>query len=386
MRLRNLSTVVALATTATAGCGRAGRGQPDSGAPRPTPVQTAKVEQHDISIALEGLGSATGFYTVTVRSRVDGELVHVAFKEGQEVKKGDLLVQIDPRPYQIAVNQAQATLDKDKAQATDGQLNLDRYLDLRKQNLISQQQVDDQRALAEGQRAQVASDQASLDNAKLQLQYARITSPIDGITGLRQVDPGNMVHAADTTGLVVITQLDPIAVLITLPADDLPQLADEMQKHPLSAQAFTRDGLVDLGTGVVQLIDNQINQATGTLKLKAIFPNANHRLWPNQFLKARVQVSTRKGALVIPSVAVQRGPDGPFVYRVKGDSTVEAVRVVLGPLQGESQVIESGVAAGDEIVVEGQYKLRPGASVDTKGPRPGAGDGGPSPGGVGAAK
>lgn len=373
---RCAATMTAVWTFAAAGCPKPMAGPAADAGARATPVVLARVEKRDMPVTLDGLGSVTAYYTVTVRSRVDGELVKVAFTEGQAVKKGDLLMQIDPRPYQIQLQQAQAALAKDKATLVDAQLTLGRDVDLRAQNLVAQQQVDDQQAQVGQVQAALAGDQAQIDNAKLQLVYARITSPIDGITGIRQVDPGNIVHATDANGLVVITQLDPIAVLITLPEDDLPALAEQMAKHKLTADAFTRDGSIGLGTGEVALVDNQINQATGTLKLKAIFRNPRHTLWPNQFVKAKVLLNTRVGALVVPAVAVQRGPSGPFVYRVRPDSTVEAATVVLGPQQGDLQIIESGLAPGEPVVVDGQYKLHPGSLVDTRAGTERHGDGG----------
>jgi membrane fusion protein, multidrug efflux system len=366
-------------------CSRANaKGNQADGGARPIQVTIAKVDARDMPLSLEGLGSVTAYYTVTVHSRVDGEMQKVGFVEGQEVKKGDLLAQLDPRPFEIQLKTAEAALEKDKATLVDDKLNLDRYKDLRSRNLIAQQQVDDQQALVGQIVASIDGDQAQIDNAKLQLIYARITSPIDGVTGIRQVDPGNIVHAADTNGVVIITQLDPIAVLITLPEDDLPALSSEMEKHKLTADAFTRDDQAHLGTGEVALIDNQINQATGTLRLKAIFPNPHHTLWPNQFVKAKVLLSMLKGALVVPAVAVQHGPNGSFVYRVKPDSTVEAATVTLGPQQGEVQIIDSGLSKGDPVVVDGQYKLHVGSLVDAKeAPAKGGGasDGGASGGG-----
>ncbi len=259
----------------TLACHRGG-GTPDGGGDggaHPVPVLTTKVEKRDMPIRLDGLGSVTAYYTVTIHSRVDGELMKVGFIEGQDVKKGDLLAQIDPRPYQIAKEQAEAQLARDKASLVDDKLNLDRDIDLRKQALVAQQVVDDQQALVGQLEGTVKADQAAIDSAQLNLVYSRITSPIDGLTGVRQIDPGNIIHAADTNGLVVITALDPIAVLFTLPEDDLPAISEQMENHKLTADAFTRDGRTNLGTGEVALVDNQINQTTATLRLKAIFPN-----------------------------------------------------------------------------------------------------------------
>jgi multidrug efflux system membrane fusion protein len=331
-------------------------------------VVVTTVATRDFPIYLDGLGTVVALYTVTLRSRVDGELVKVAFEEGRPVHKGDLLAQIDPRPYEIQLHQAEANLARDKALYADAKLNYDRYVDLVKQKLIAQQQVDDQLAQVGQYEGTVKGDEAAIENAKLQIVYSRITAPIDGVTGVRLVDPGNIVHATDTNGIVVITQLDPIAVLVTLPEDDLADITRQMAQGVLNAQAFSRDGATDYGTGHVELVDNQINQATGTLRLKAIFPNPQHLLWPNQFVKVRVLLSTRKDVIVLATSVIQRGPQGSFVYLVKPDQTVEARPVKLGPAQGEDTLIESGIAPGDVVVAEGQYKLRPGSKVSYQAP------------------
>src|SRR5581483_865385 len=359
-------------------------GKPDGG-PQPIPVLTSRAQRRDVPIRLDGLGTVAAYYTVTIHSRVDGELMKVAFTEGQEVKKGDLLAQIDPRPFQIAKEQAEAQLARDKAALVDDKLNLERDQELRKQSLVAQQVVDDQQALVGQAEGSVASDQAAIDAAKLNLLYAHITSPIDGLTGVRLIDPGNIVHAADVGGLVVITSLDPIAVFFTLPEDDLPEISEEMGKHKLSADAFTRDGRVNLGTGEVALVDNQINQSTGTLRIKAIFPNPRRALWPNQFVKASLLLMTRKDALVVPAVAVQRGPQGPFVYRVKSDSTVEARACTLSNTQNDLTIVERGLEEGDVVVVDGQYKLHAGSLVAARDANDKAGTGADGGGAVGGA-
>jgi len=289
--------------------------------------------------------------------------MRVDFEEGRAVHKGDLLAQIDPRPYEIQLHQAEANLARDKALLQDNKLNYERYVDLRKQDLIAQQQVDDQLAQVGQYEGTVKGDEAAVENARLQMVYSRITSPIDGVTGVRQVDPGNIVHATDTGGIVVITQLDPIAVFVTLPEDDLAQIAKQMAQGPVTARAFSRDGTVDYGGGTVALIDNQINPATGTLRLKAIFPNPQHLLWPNQFVKVRVMLDVRKDVIALASSVIQRGPQGSFVYVIKGDQTVEARPIKPGPSQGDETLVESGLVPGDLVVAEGQYKLRPGSKV-----------------------
>jgi multidrug efflux system membrane fusion protein len=330
------------------------------------PVIAATIVQRDLPVYLEGLGTVVAFNTVTVKSRVDGQLVSVAFREGQEVRQGDLLAQVDPRPFEILVKQAEAALAKDQAQVKQAKLLLTRNEELMKENLIAQEQLDEQRATVAQLEAAIQADRAQIDNAKLQLSYARITSPLNGRTGLRQVDPGNIIHANDPNGLVVITQLDPIAVLVTLPQDDLAAINEQMSQHSLTARAFSRDGQNDLGSGEVSLVDNQINPTAGTLRLKAVFPNPNRALWPNQFVKVRVLLSTRKGALVAPASAIQNGPNGTFVYVVKPDQTVEA-RPVTATTTGDTAVVDAGLTVGEVVVSEGQFKLRPGIRVDAKG-------------------
>ena len=327
------------------------------------PVQTAVVTQRDAPIWIDGLGAVSAYYTVTVKSLVDGRLDAVKFTEGQHVKKGDTLAQIDPRPFAIALQQAQAAFARDTANLKNARLNLDRYATLRAQNLIPDQQLTDQQALVDQQDATVRSDQAQIDTAKLNLDYAHIVSPIDGVTGVRQVDPGNIIHASDATGLVVVTQLDPIAVFFTLPEDDLPRISEAMHQGELTVEAFSRDGSQKLGEGKLAVIDNQINQATATAKLKAIFPNPDNRLWPNQFVKARLRLTTKKNALTMPAAVVQQGPHGPFAYVVQADSTAAMKPVQIELIQGETAIIASGLSAGDQVVVDGQAQLRPGTKV-----------------------
>ena len=344
-------------------------------AARAVSVVLATAARNDVPVYLEGLGSVTANKTVTVRPRVEGQLQSVAFKEGQAVKQGTLLAQIDPRPFQIALHTAQAALARDSAQLKGARLNLERFSQVRKEKLIAQQQVDDQQTMVEQLEAQVRSDQAQVESARLQLDYARITSPIDGVTGVRLVDPGNVVHASDASGLVIVTQLDPIAVLFTLPQDELSTVSEQMAKGPLPVAALSRDGQSELGRGQVELLDNQINATTSTIRLKAIFPNPERRLWPNQFVKARLLLTVRKAALTVPAVAVQRGPKGAFVYVVGADNKAAMHPVEVGEQQGDQVIIEKGIEAGDKVVVDGQSQLRPGAAVSTKGSEGGAGGG-----------
>jgi len=330
---------------------------------RAVPVAVATVVQKDVPIYLEGLGTVTALYTVTVKSQVDGRLDKVFYVEGQKVKKGELLAQIDPRPFEAALHQAMATVARDQAQLVNARLNLNRYDELSKQNLIAKQQATDQQAQVDQLAATVAIDQAQVETAKLNLEYSHIVSPVDGVTGIRLVDPGNLVHAADATGIVVITQLDPIAVIFTLPQDNLPSVSEAMARGELTVEALNRDGGTRLGTGKVLLIDNQINQATATIRLKALFPNPANALWPNQFVKARLLLTTRTAAIVVPTVAIQRGPKGTFVYVVADDSTVSVRPVVIETTQGDQTLLTSGLKPGERVVVDGTNQIRAGSKV-----------------------
>jgi multidrug efflux system membrane fusion protein len=345
--------------TAGAAAASAAGGQ----AARPLAVTVAAVEQRDLPVYLEGLGAVVANRTVTIRTQVDGRLDQVLFREGQAVRAGQVLAQIDPRPYQIQLLQAQGAQARDQAQLDNARLTVKRDQQLIADHLIAPQQLDTDQAAAAQLEGVVRIDEAALQSARLALDYARVTSPIDGVTGVRLVDQGNFVRASDAGGLVVITELDPVAVIFSLPQDDLLRVSAQMGQGDLPVEAFARDGTTLLGTGKLALIDNQINQATSTLRLKATLPNPQHRLWPNQFVKARLRLSTRRGALVIPASAVQRGPSGPFVY-VVDQGQVAAVRPVqVTPPQGDLAIVESGLAAGERVVADGQDQLRPGAKV-----------------------
>jgi membrane fusion protein, multidrug efflux system len=334
------------------------------------PVGVATAERRDMPFYLSGLGSVTAFNTVSVRTRVDGQLLRVNFKEGQSVNQGDLLVLIDPRPYEVALSQAQATLFRDQAQLRDAQLNYERFKGLLQQSgAMSQQQVDTQRAAADQLEGAVRGDQAAIDSAKLNLVYCRITAPISGRVGLRLVDVGNLVHAADTSPLLVITQLQPISIIFTLPEDQLPTVAQHMQRGPLEVEAYSRDDQTKLAAGKLLTIDNQIDQATGTGRLKSVFDNKDKMLWPNQFVNVRLLLETRKNSTVIPSAAIQRGPQGNYVFAVKPDKTVEVRTVTVALTQNNVASISNGIAPGDVVVVDGQDKLQPNTRVE---PRTGA--------------
>lgn len=347
--------------------GATASGDSGGGRDRAISVLTTPVVLRDVPISLDGIGSAVALKTVMVKPQVDGRLDKTTFEEGQAVRRGDLLAQIDPRPFAIMRAQAEAALARDRAQLRASQLTLDRLETVRKQNLIAQQQLDDQRAQVQQLEATIQADQAQLDQARLQLDYARIRSPIDGVTGVRLVDPGNIIRASDPTGIVMVTQLDPIAVLFSLPQDDLPRIATEMAKGPLAVEILSRDGVTRLGTGRLALIDNQINQATASIRLKAVLDNPKRLLWPNQFVKARLLVVIRHNALVLPAVAVQRGPQGTFVYVVAADQKVAARPIKIDTIEGDRAILAGGVSAGEQVVTEGQAQLRPGARVA---PRP----------------
>jgi membrane fusion protein, multidrug efflux system len=334
-------------------------------APTAIAVDTAAVTHADVPIYLSGLGTVQAFYTVTVTARVDGELQRIAFTEGQTVRKGDLLAQIDPRPNQAAYEQAVATKAKDAAQLGNAKRDLERYTILQPQDLASKQTVDTQRAMVDQLNAQVQVDQALIDNARTQLDYTRITSPINGRTGIRLVDPGNIVHAAATTGIVVVTQVQPISVIFTLPEEDLAAINAALSAGPVNVTTVSRDGSTELDQGTLTLVDNVIDQTTGTAKLKATFGNAHNTLWPGQYVNARVSVRTERNALTLPTAAVQLGPNGPFTYVVKPDSTVEVRQLKLGDESGGLTVVRSGLALNERVVTSNQYRLQAGVHVRT---------------------
>jgi membrane fusion protein, multidrug efflux system len=326
-------------------------------------VETALAGRTDVPVYLEGLGTVQAFYTVTVTARVDGELQKVGFVEGQTVKKGDLIGQIDPRPFQAALDQAIATHDKDVAQLASAKADMDRYELLAPQNLASKQTLDSQHALVGQLQAQIKGDQANIDNARTQLSYTTIVSPIQGKTGIRRVDPGNNVHATDTGGIVVVTQVQPISTIFTLPEEALPTLNRALEGGSVRVTAMSRDGKSELDQGTIALVDNEIDQSTGTIRVKATFPNPHDALWPGEFINARVLVRTEKSVLTVPSNAIQRGPNGMFTYVVKADSTVEARPLKVGDESGTVTVVTDGLKEGEQVVLSNQYRLQPGAQV-----------------------
>jgi len=348
---------------------------------QPMPVTVSTVERRDVPYYLTGLGSVTAYYTVSVKSRVDGQLIDVKFKEGQAVRKGDLLAVIDTRPFQVALEQAQAALFRDQASLRDAQLNYARYKGLLQDSgAMSQQQVDTQRSTADQLDGAVRNDQATIDSAKLNLTYCHITAPVSGRIGLRQVDPGNIVHAADATPMFVITQLQPISVLFTLPEDNLPSVSQHLAKAPLPVDAYSRDDQTKIAAGKLLTIDNQIDQTTGTGKLKAVFDNKDNALWPNQFVNIRLLLNTEKNSTVIPAAAVQRGPQGTYVFVVKQDNTVDVRPVTIAFTQNNVSVISNGLSPNEVVVTDGQDKLQASSKVAPRGQNP-AGGHQPSPAG-----
>ena len=349
--------------------GRPG-GRPPAGAMMTpaVPVRIATAAKQDIDIYLKSLGTVTAYNTVTVRSRVSGELVEVAFQEGQYVKAGDLLAQVDPRAFQVALDQARGTQMQNQAQLENARRDLQRYQALFKQDSIAKQQVDTQAALVRQYEGTVKSDQANVDNARLQLDYARITAPISGRLGLRQVDRGNLVSSSDANGLVVITQTQPISVVFTLPETQLPEVRAEIAAgKTLTVDAYDRADTRRIATGQLETLDNQIDVTTGTLKMKARFENADDALFPNQFVNVRLHVLTRKDVTAIPTAAIQQGSAGAFVFLVQADDTVQVRQVKLGAVNNGMVAVNEGLQPGDRVVVEGTDRLRAGAKVDVVG-------------------
>jgi multidrug efflux system membrane fusion protein len=330
----------------------------------PIPVLVGTVAEGDVPIYLSGLGTVQAFNTVSIKSRVDGALVKILFKEGQDVKTGDVLAVIDPRPYDATYKQSVAAKAKDEALLANARKDLVRDQGLIGKQFVSPQTVDTQQALVDQYVAQVASDQATIDYNKTQFDYTNILSPIDGRTGIRNVDIGNIIHAADTTAFVTITQIHPISVIFTLPADNLPSVTKGLGAGSLPVIAYGRDNTTALAKGTLDLVDNQIDQTTGMVKLKATFPNQDGALWPGQFVNTSLLVSTRQQGLTVAATVVQHGPKGDYVWVVKPDKTVEMRDVVVAQTQGNQALIDKGLKAGEEVVVDGQYRLQPGSKIE----------------------
>jgi membrane fusion protein, multidrug efflux system len=340
-------------------------GRRGAGPGGPVPVVAGKVEQKDMPIYLDGLGTVQAFNTVTVHTRVDGQLQQVQFSEGQDVKAGDLLAIVDPRPFQAALDQAIAKKSQDEAQLANANVVLARNTDLLKKKVIAQQDFDASKYSADSLKAGVQADQAAIENARTQLDYTQIKSPIDGRTGVRLVDLGNIVHASDQTGIVVITQMHPISVVFTLPEQNLSQILNEGGANGgLKVLALDRGNTNTLDEGALAVVDNEIDPTTGTVKLKATFPNDDLKLWPGKFVNARLILTTRKDATVIPSSVVQRGPQGTYAYLIKPDKTVEMRPIKVAQTEGNLALVDDGLNPGEQVVVDGQYKLQPGAHVE----------------------
>lgn len=346
-------------------CSRGGAppAAPADAAARPVPVLVVQTAAADVPIYLEGLGTAVAWKTVTVRPQVDGKLEAVLFRDGQTVKRGQLLARLDSRPFAAQWDQAFGAAARDQALLNNHRQTLRRYQTLRAENHIAQQVVDDGQALVAQYEGALAVDKAQLATARLNFAYTRITAPIDGVVGVRIVDEGNVVRASDPGGLVVITQIEPISVLFTLSEDDLPQVVARMRDGPVAVEIFHRQGSAKLGTGQLLAIDNQINASTAMVRLKAMLPNGDHRLWPNQFVKARLLLNVRKKVLLIPAVAVQRGPKGTFAYVVQKGDVAAPIPVEVETQIGDQVIIARGLSIGDAVVIEGQGQLRPGSKV-----------------------
>jgi membrane fusion protein, multidrug efflux system len=352
-----------------AGTGRGGGGSAGAGG-GPVPVVAGNAEQKDVPIYLDGLGTVQAFNTVTVHTRVDGELQQILFTEGQDVKTGDLLAVVDPRPFQAALDQAIAKKAQDEAQLANAKVTLARNTDLLNKKVIDQQDFDTSKYQVDQFQAGVQADQAAIENAKTQLDYTQIKSPIDGRTGVRIVDFGNIVHASDQNGIVVITQMHPISVVFTLPEQNLQEILNQGGANGgLHVSALDRGNTTALDEGTLAVVDNEIDQTTGTMKLKATFPNPDLKLWPGKFVNARLILTTRKGAIVVPSSAVQRGPQGTYAYVIKPDKTVEMRPIKVAQTEANLALIDDGLKAGEQVVVDGQYKLQPGSHVDLTTPQ-----------------
>jgi multidrug efflux system membrane fusion protein len=332
-------------------------------APPGVPVQAATTKRADVPVLLRNIGQVQAFQSVLIRARVDGTLDKVLFNEGQDVKAGQVIAQIDPRPYAAALAQAQAKKAADEANLANAERDLQRYSSLASSSFASRQQVDTQLALVAQTQANIKGDDAAIDSAKLNLDFTNIASPIDGRTGLRLVDAGNLIHATDTTGIVTITQIRPIAVIFTLPQDNLPQIQSAMATDKLTVLAFTADDKTQLASGYLLTTDNTIDPSTGTIRLKAVFANAESRLWPGQFVNVRLQLGTLKNVLTVPSAAVQRGPSGLYVYVVKPDGTAGVQPVDVQQDDGQVAVIAKGLDDNVQVVTSGQSRLQNGTRV-----------------------
>jgi multidrug efflux system membrane fusion protein len=334
-------------------------------APPAVPIVAGVVAQHDVPIYLSGVGTVIAYNTDIVRAQIQGQITSINFTEGQAVHAGDLLAQIDPRPYQALIEQYTGNLERDQAQLTNAEANLTRYNKLGAQGWATPQLVETQKAQVGQLQAAIKTDQALIDAAKVELSYTRLTSPIDGVAGIRQIDVGNIISPSTTNGLVVVTQINPISLIFTLPETDLPKIQQQQKKTntPLKVDAYNQDNTIELGQGVLGLVNNEILQTTGSIQLKANFPNSSHRLWPGELVNARLLVDTRPNGLTVPASVVQQGPTGPYAYVVNPDNTVAIHPLKVAQISDGQALIDSGLKANETVVVDGQYKLQPGTRV-----------------------
>jgi multidrug efflux system membrane fusion protein len=333
--------------------------------PASVPVVAGIVAQHDVPIYLTGVGTVVAYNTVVVRSQIQGQLVSINFTEGQTVHAGGLLAQIDPHPYQAQIEQLTANRDRDQAQLTNALANLDRYTSLAQKGYATAQLLDTQKAQVSQLQNAVKSDQALIDAANIQLSYTQLTSPIDGIVGIRQIDIGNVIHPTDPNGLVVATQVEPISVIFTLPETDLPEIQQQQlqTKTPLTVLAYSQDGKIQLDQGTLTLVNNEILQTTGSIQLKAQFPNKAHRLWPGELISMRLLLDTRHDGLTVPASVVLQGPQGPYAYVINPDGAVATRPVKVAQIWEGQALVDSGLRANEQVVVDGQYKLQPGTHI-----------------------
>jgi len=327
------------------------------------PVVADFVSSHDVPIYLRGVGTVIAYNTVLVRSQIQGQITKIAFTEGQTVRAGDQLAQIDPRPYQAQLDQVTATRDRDQAQLVNAQANLGRYTQLGDKGWATPQLVDTQKAQVAQLQSAIKADEALIEAARVQLDYTKLISPIDGVTGVRQVDVGNIIHATDPNGLVVVTQIEPISVIFTLPETDLPRIQQQMAKGPLTVLAYSQDDTLRLDEGKLTLVDNEILQTTGTIRLKAEFANTTHRLWPGELINVWLLLDTRHDGLTVPASAVQQGQQGAFTYVINPDNTVQVRPITVSQVSGGQALIDAGLTANEQVVVDGQYKLEAGSRV-----------------------
>jgi membrane fusion protein, multidrug efflux system len=329
----------------------------------PVPIVAGVVAQHDVPIYLTGIGTVIAYNTAIIHSQIQGQIASINFSEGQTVHAGDLLAQIDPRPYQAQIEQLTANQDRDQAQLTNSLANLNRYATLEQKGWATPQLLDTQKAQVSQLQNAVKSDQALIDAANVQLSYTRLTSPFDGVTGIRQIDVGNVIHPTDVNGLVVVTQVEPISVIFTLPETDLPKIQQHQGNAELTVFAYSQDGKIQLDQGKLTLVDNEILQTTGSIRLKAEFPNKAHRLWPGELISVRLLVDTRHNGLTVPASVVQQGQQGAYAYVIDPDGSVTSRQIKVSQISQGQALIDSGLSPNEQVVVDGQYKLQEGTHV-----------------------